>query len=215
VTLTRGLVVLAVSAALRPPRERIPGAWSAVLVWGGLRGGLPMVLVLSLAPSFPHRDLLVSMTFGVVIISILVHGLTMSPLLRKLGVVGALKERANYEFTMGKLQAADAALAELEQMSSTRHTSHGVIETLNKEYAARIEEDEQRVRELHLKHDAIREEELLATRRHLLHVEKDRIISAFHRGAFSRDVYDRLLADVDARLLKLENRETDNPEDST
>ena len=57
-----------------------------MLSWGGLRGALPMVLVLSL-PGFPHRELLVSMTFGVVMLSILVHGLTMSPLLRWLGIV--------------------------------------------------------------------------------------------------------------------------------
>lgn len=45
-------------------RERIPPSWSVALTWGGLRGGLPMVLVLSLPQHFLHRDLLISMTFG-------------------------------------------------------------------------------------------------------------------------------------------------------
>ena len=76
-----------------------------------------MVLVLSLPKGFPHRELLVSMTFGVVIISILVHGLTMSPLLRWLGIVGGHQERAVYELTRGKLQATHAALEELDRMS--------------------------------------------------------------------------------------------------
>ena len=40
-----------------------------------------------------HRDLLVSMTFGVVIFSILVHGLTLSPLLRRLGIVRGTRGR--------------------------------------------------------------------------------------------------------------------------
>ena len=74
-----------------------------------------MLLVLSLAKDFPHRDLLVSMTFGVVILSILVHGLSMSPLLRWLGIVRGHGERAAYELMRGKLQAAHSALEELDQ----------------------------------------------------------------------------------------------------
>src|SRR5665811_675666 len=85
VTGGRAMIIFGASALLRRTRERIPWAWSVILTWGGLRGALPMVLVLSLPKGFAHRDLLVSMTFGVVIISILVHGLTMSPLLRRLG----------------------------------------------------------------------------------------------------------------------------------
>jgi CPA1 family monovalent cation:H+ antiporter len=50
-----------------------------------------------------RKLLLVSMTFGVVILSILVHGLTMSPLLRWLGIVRGRQERADYELTRGKL----------------------------------------------------------------------------------------------------------------
>ena len=86
VTGGRALVVFAASFLLFRTRERIPWTWSLILTWGGLRGGLPMVLVLSLPTDFPHRELLVSMTFGVVLLSILVHGLTMSPLLRWLGL---------------------------------------------------------------------------------------------------------------------------------
>jgi CPA1 family monovalent cation:H+ antiporter len=65
-----------------------------------------MVLVLSLPATFPPRDLLVSMTFEVVILSVLVHGLTMSPLPRRLGIVRGHGDRVAYEFTRGKLQAA-------------------------------------------------------------------------------------------------------------
>ncbi len=85
VTAGRGLVIFTVSGLLRRTREKIPWPWSIVLTWGGLRGGLPMVLVLSLANDFPHRDLLVTMTFGVVMISILIHGMTISPLLAMAG----------------------------------------------------------------------------------------------------------------------------------
>ena len=50
-----------------------------------LRGGLSMVLVLSLVADFPHRPFLVTVTFGVVLLSILVQGLTIGPLLKRIG----------------------------------------------------------------------------------------------------------------------------------
>ena len=50
-----------------------------LLTWGGLRGGLSIALVLSL-PSGAERDLLLTMTYGVVIFSIVVQGLTVGHL---------------------------------------------------------------------------------------------------------------------------------------
>jgi len=127
VTAGRALVIFGASSLLRKTRERIPWSWSIILTWGGLRGALPMVLVLSLPKGFAYRELLVSMTFGVVILSILVHGLTMSPLLRWLGIVHGQQENAAYEMTRDKLQTAKAALEEIDQMSQVRFTDPEVL----------------------------------------------------------------------------------------
>jgi CPA1 family monovalent cation:H+ antiporter len=86
VTLGRAAVIYLTTALLRGTRERMPWRWSAILTWSGLRGALSMVLVLGLAPTFPRRNLLVTMTFGVVVLSILLQGLTMAPLLGRLGI---------------------------------------------------------------------------------------------------------------------------------
>ncbi|WP_421783810.1 cation:proton antiporter [Kiloniella litopenaei] len=51
-----------------------PGA-VAVLTWGGLRGGISVALVLSL-PNIPEKESLLAITYGVVIFSIIVQGLT-------------------------------------------------------------------------------------------------------------------------------------------
>ncbi|MCZ6872418.1 MAG: sodium:proton antiporter [bacterium] len=53
-----------------------------IMTWGGLRGGISVALVLSL-PSGSARDLLLTITYAVVVFSILVQGLTMAPLLHK------------------------------------------------------------------------------------------------------------------------------------
>jgi CPA1 family monovalent cation:H+ antiporter len=57
-----------------------------ILTWGGLRGGISVALALSL-PGGPVRDDIVAVTYAVVVFSILVQGLTIGPLVRR--VMGA------------------------------------------------------------------------------------------------------------------------------
>ncbi len=62
--------------------KKIPLRWQHVAVWGGLRGALALALALSLTTAFPYREQILNLTFGVVIFSILVQGLTIKPLVR-------------------------------------------------------------------------------------------------------------------------------------
>ena len=78
--------ITAATAAMLPARERLPRGWPALVSWSGLRGGLSMVLALSLPASLPGRETIVTMTFGVVVLSIVVQGLTIGPLLRRMGM---------------------------------------------------------------------------------------------------------------------------------
>jgi len=67
-------------AILQRFRTFTPGAiW--VLTWGGLRGGISVALALSI-PKSPERDLIVAITYMVVVFSILVQGLTVGQLIR-------------------------------------------------------------------------------------------------------------------------------------
>ena len=88
VLLTRAIMVFGgwfVARHLWPGRPRLPQSWSVVLVWAGLRGALSMVLALALGSTIPNRDMVVTMTAGVVLCSLVVQGLTMAPLVRRLG----------------------------------------------------------------------------------------------------------------------------------
>lgn len=74
VAIGRSIMIFGVSALLRPTRERLEDGWSFILMIGGLRGALSMVLALSLPAEFPARTEIVTLTFGVVVISILLQG---------------------------------------------------------------------------------------------------------------------------------------------
>jgi CPA1 family monovalent cation:H+ antiporter len=95
--LARSLGVALPVAFLRRFRHFTPHV-VPVLVWGGLRGGISVALALSLSSSlgrvdrFAYEGILV-MTYVVVCFSIGVQGLTMGPLLRRLGLAGATGAR--------------------------------------------------------------------------------------------------------------------------
>ncbi len=61
----------------------IPGA-VRIMTWGGLRGGISVALALSLPDSF-NRDLILTMTYAVVVFSILVQGMTIKRMIVKYG----------------------------------------------------------------------------------------------------------------------------------
>jgi Na+:H+ antiporter len=215
VTLGRAVMIVAGQAMVGFTRERFPVRWSVVLTWGGLRGALPMVLVLSLPQTFPNRELLVSMTFGVALLSILIQGLTMPVLLRGLGIALEKPERLDYEFRSGRLQAAAAALRELERMTAERAASPAVLESLRGDYQRRVTDAEQDLSKLTLSSERLRLGDLRRVRRRLLDIERDQVMQSFHQGALSHSSQQRLLADIDARILNADTESDSPPQESS
>jgi CPA1 family monovalent cation:H+ antiporter len=66
---------------------RVSARHQHILFWGGLRGALALALALGLPEGLPRREEIITISFAVVAFSIFVQGLTVGPLLRRLGEV--------------------------------------------------------------------------------------------------------------------------------
>lgn len=210
----RAVVVFGVSALLRLTSERIPWSWSAVLTWSGLRGAISMVLVLGLPNDFEHRELLVNMTFGVVVLSIIVQGLTMAPLLKRLGITGVKDVyQEKYELARARVSASHAALTALEGMRRTRDIPADVIEQLERDYQAKAAEAEKELAALKQQTTRFHEEEHEEAVRRMLIVEKDSLLKSYQKGAIGREVFDQLSAQLDERLAGVKSADAHVPLD--
>jgi CPA1 family monovalent cation:H+ antiporter len=88
----RGLSIYPVAQLFRASRWRLPPAYQHTLFWGGLRGALALALALAVPASVPERDAIIVTAFVVVAFSILVQGLTMPALIKRLRLAGKQAE---------------------------------------------------------------------------------------------------------------------------
>lgn len=82
----RAAIVFGTIVLQRAKHERLPWSWGAVVTLGGLRGALSVVLALALPHTLPQRDLIATMTVGVVLVSIVVQGLAMRVVVQTLRI---------------------------------------------------------------------------------------------------------------------------------
>ncbi|MEJ7747980.1 MAG: Na+/H+ antiporter [Candidatus Limnocylindrales bacterium] len=120
------------SAALRK-RDPAPSRRTVfVVAWAGMRGAVSLAAALALTADFPQRDLILFITFCVILATLVGQGLTLPWLVRRLGVVSSVG-RDNEE-THARLAAVEAAVNRLQSLKAEYPEHLELIDTLRREY---------------------------------------------------------------------------------
>jgi monovalent cation:H+ antiporter, CPA1 family len=82
----RGVMIFTFTPCMNPFLKEGPIdlRYQMISFWGGLRGAVALALALSLAPDFPQQELLVALTLGVALFTMVIGGLTSGPLIHRL-----------------------------------------------------------------------------------------------------------------------------------
>jgi CPA1 family monovalent cation:H+ antiporter len=188
----------------------LPKSWQGVLLWGGIRGAICMVLALSLPRDLPLRQLMMTMIFTVVIFTLLVQGLSIKALLQKLKLL-PLADQEAYESKRAELYALGRVEEELKHMVGRGALSHHNYELLAPRLQDRLKRLEIDLTEAAASHQEAVTEELRQAEERLLHAEKDGIKEAYLTGIVSESVMKKLMRNIDERLHALESTGKDHP----
>lgn len=119
--LTRAIGIFALSNLYNGfSNAEIPLREQVVLWWGGLRGSVAIALALSVPIALPQRQEIIATVFGVVLFTLLVQGLTIKPLLVKLGLLSDQVQRQDYLEAIARRVALKRVLEYMEQTDPLR-----------------------------------------------------------------------------------------------
>ncbi len=181
--------------------DNIPFRWRMILFWGGLRGSLSIALVLSLPRDLNGRSDLVLMIFGTVIFSLLFQGLTISPLLKLLGMTQPGAQVKEYEILQGRMFADIAAQAEIDMLRRRGMITARVYEELQKQLGKSQEDLNKKLGEMNDESSRTIENEMLhRIQRHLIHVKKTRLSELVRERLLSEAAYQELNQELDHSL---------------
>jgi CPA1 family monovalent cation:H+ antiporter len=111
--------------ALRRRDPYPPPAVPIVMSWAGMRGVVSLAAALALPDGFPGRDFILATTFAVIMVTVLVQGATLAPLIRVLGLSGfALEQPKTLPEAEARALMAAAQLAEVERQSAGTEEAH-------------------------------------------------------------------------------------------
>jgi monovalent cation/hydrogen antiporter len=190
-------------------RSRNPAPWqhTALIAWTGMRGAdslagaLAIPIVLRNGQPFPGRDLILLLTFCVIFATLVLQGLTLTPLVRWLKVVD--DRVTEKEERLARLKANEAALVRLEELASLNRARPKTIERLRSEYEDRIRQlrseapDEESVGRLF-------SEDFEELAREVLQTERDTVIQLRNEEGINDQALRRIQRDIDLAEARLQ-----------
>ncbi len=190
-------------------RDPLPG-WreKAILGWSGMRGAVSLAAALALPLStdagarFPERDLVIFLTFGVVVATLVVQGLSLPALIHVLAPEeDGLAEK---EEAKARIHAAEAALVRLEELldedwvrEDTAGRMRGLYDFRQQRFRSRLDPEA----------DGSAEDRSLdyqRLRRELLDAERGAVTELRRAGKIDDDVMRRVVRDLDLEDARLD-----------
>ncbi|MCZ7683868.1 MAG: cation:proton antiporter [Sandaracinaceae bacterium] len=181
-------------------RQRIPMRWQHVMLLGNIKGTLSMAAVLALPEGVPSRERLVTIVFGVTLVTLLGQALPFERLLRLLGVVVHVTD-PRVEAARARLIAARSGQTELDALVEAGLVSRRG----HAERKAALQRDaieaERVLRGAELEGDGSHVE--LA----ILEAQRAALVDAARRSSIDVGVVGAQLDAIDAQILELRARE--------
>ena len=181
-----------------------------VMSWAGMRGGVSLAAALAIPATldsgapFPHRELILFITFGVIVFTVVGQGLTLPILIRRLGVLDDGTEEESEEL-LGRMEAAQAALRWLEEAGGESEAREETVQRVRGLYEFRYRRFSARAGEVE-DDDGIEERSLGYQRmmHRVFEAQRRRLVELRNQGQISNQVMHRLERELDLEESRLE-----------
>jgi CPA1 family monovalent cation:H+ antiporter len=192
----RIIVVYGMTPFLKQHNEKIPWKWRHLLFWGALRGSICMALALSLPDSLAAKETITITTFGVVLFTLLVPGLTIEPLVKLLGMnlVDPVKEQ--YKELKARLITKKRAANFLAAQFKSGAVSSACFELLNADLQEQKDSLKKQIENLHIEDASVKELEIEEVRHRLAELENDCLKELTKEGFITEDGRQRIQLDL-------------------
>jgi CPA1 family monovalent cation:H+ antiporter len=179
-----------------------PWQWPVIISWAGIRGAVSLAAALALPTNFPDRDLLVFLTFAVILVTLIGQGLTLPGLIRLLHIEddgGAEREDAK-----ARIKASEAALQRLEELEAEGWVYEDTAERTRGQYRFRTNRFRARYEGVDDEGVEERSQQYQRLRRELLEAERQAVLRLRNEGTITEDVMQRVQRDIDLEDLRLD-----------
>jgi CPA1 family monovalent cation:H+ antiporter len=186
---------------------KVPTAYRHVMFWGGLRGAISLALVLTIGRNLFGASIaeeLQTMTFGVVLFTILVQGTTIETLIRRLGLARRPPQSIEQQRRQTLVYAKRAGQRELERLRREGIVFREIWEAMSDVYEEELETLKERLRDHLETYPELEQELYLQVRADVLRAERSAITDAARRGFISEEVHTELASEADRRMAALE-----------
>ena len=200
VLITRAVVVYLFRLLINIKRPILPLKWAHIIYWGGLRGAVSIALALSLPVVLESRGLIRTMVFGYVLFSLIVQGLSVPILLRRLGMSRRTEEQEQFETTLAEVAQAQASLAAIDQMEQEHTLATGAASRLRSIYQQEALIHQGQLDHLVLQNTNLGETSIQIARREISTARRQALQRLLRRGMISEEVYAEATEKIDEFL---------------